>query len=165
MSESSLPQLQSSPVIDSILAAIFHPIVCIDRQGLIRLCNDALPALLCRKREEIVGRHIDECVPGNRLSAVLATKAGETWGRFAFGDRDFLISHLPMYIDGQLVGALAELHEVSDLERISGELNSFRILSEELEGIIDTVMDGIYVADGQGVTLRISESCRRITGL
>jgi PAS domain S-box-containing protein len=134
-------------------------------QGTVRFCNNAWPALLCRKREEVVGRHIDECVPGNRLTAVLKTRTAETWRRFDLSDKTFLVSRLPMYIDGQPAGVLAEMHEISELERIVGELTTFRIVTEELEGIIEAVMDGIYVTDGQGVTLRISENCRRITGL
>ncbi|MDR2124964.1 MAG: sigma 54-interacting transcriptional regulator [Desulfovibrio sp.] len=165
MSASSVPELQSSPVIDSILEAVPAPIVCIDTQGTVRLCNNAMLDLMRLKREEVVGRHIDECAPDNQLTSVLETREAQTWRRFCFGDRPFLISRLPLYIDGQPAGALAGLHEISELERISSELKTFRIMKEELEGIFQAAMDGICVADGQSVILRVNASCLRITGL
>jgi PAS domain S-box-containing protein len=165
MSASTGPALPVSPAIDAILSAIPNPIVCIDRQGIVRLCNDALLTLLSRKREEIMGKPIDECVADSRLTNVLQTKTAEIWRHFVLDGRAFLISRLPLYIDGELAGALAEMHELSELERISGKLESFRMLTEELEGIIEATVDGIYVADGQGFTVRTNESFRRITGL
>jgi PAS domain S-box-containing protein len=70
-----------------------------------------------------------------------------------------------LYIEGQLVGALSSLHEISQLEQISNELSSVRLLTKELEAIIESAFDGIYVTDGQGVTLRLNKSYQRITGL
>jgi PAS domain S-box-containing protein len=165
MSASSAFAPANSPVIDSLLAAVPNPVVCIDREGIVRLCNDALLTLLSRKREEVLGRHVEESVEGSLLTEVLRTGKTETWQRFCFRGRAFLVSRLPLFIDGQLVGAFAALHEISELEQISGELKSYRLLSEELEGIIEASLDGIYVADGQGVTLRMNESFRRISGL
>ncbi|MDR2819262.1 MAG: sigma 54-interacting transcriptional regulator [Desulfovibrio sp.] len=165
MSAVSVPVLQSSPAIESILSAMPNPVIGIDRQGIVRLCNDALLELLSRKRPHVLGKPIEECIEGSQLPNILQTGQKETWRRFSLKNRAFLVSRAPLYIEKQLVGALASLHEISQLEQISGELRSVRLLTEELEGIIESAFDGIYVTDGQGVTLRINESYERITGL
>ncbi|MDR1945619.1 MAG: sigma 54-interacting transcriptional regulator [Desulfovibrio sp.] len=165
MSALPAPVLQTSLAIDSILSAIPNPVIGIDGQGIIRLCNEAMLDLLSSRREDVLGRSIVECIEGSRLPDILQSGQEETWRRFFVGGRAFLVSRAPLYIDGQMAGALASLHEISDLENISSELKSFRLLTEELEGIIEVAFDGIYVTDGQGVTLRINESYQRITGL
>jgi PAS domain S-box-containing protein len=165
MSTSSVPVLSSSPTIDCILSAIPNPIIGIDRQGIVRFCNEALLGLLRQERSHVLGKFIGDCIKGSRLSNILQTRQEETWRRFSVGGRAFLVSRAPLYLEGQLAGALASLQEVSQLDQISSELNSVRLLTEELEGIIESAFDGIYVTDGRGVTLRTNESYLRITGL
>jgi PAS domain S-box-containing protein len=165
MSSSPASLLSSSPAIDGILSAIPNPLIGIDGQGIVRLCNEAMLKLLSRERGQVLGRSIEDCIEGSQLPLILQTEQMETWRRFSVGGRAFLVSRVPLYVDGQLAGALASLHEISELERISSELKSFQSLTEELEGIIEAAFDGIYVTDGEGVTLRINESYQRITGL
>jgi PAS domain S-box-containing protein len=165
MPASSAPVLESSPAINNILSAIPNPIIGIDLRGIVRLCNEALLELLSRERSQVLGKFIGDCIPGSRLSTILQTGQEETWRRFSVDGRAFLVSRAPLYMEKRMVGALASLQEVSQLDQISSELNSVRLLMEELEGIIESAFDGIYVTDGQGVTLRINESYQRITGL
>lgn len=47
----------------------------------------------------------------------------------------------------------------------SRELAKFRSLSKELESIIESSFDGIYITDGKGRTLRVNRAYERITGI
>lgn len=51
------------------------------------------------------------------------------------------------------------------LEQMSADLETVRQLNKELDGIIESSYDGIYVTDGQGVTLRVNAAYKRIAGL
>ncbi|VBB09697.1 pas fold-4 [Lucifera butyrica] len=51
------------------------------------------------------------------------------------------------------------------LEQMAGELETVCQLNKELDGIIESSYDGICVADGQGVTLRVNAAYKRLVGL
>ena len=71
----------------------------------------------------------------------------------------------PVIVNGKTIGAAAVVQDISELEQISQELQSTRELKEELDAIINSSFDGIYVTDGEGKTIRINEAYSRITGI
>ncbi|SBV99247.1 PAS domain S-box [uncultured delta proteobacterium] len=165
MTAATDPLLMASPIIESILAAISSPILGVDRLGAVRLCNEAMAELLRSPKNAVIGKPLAEVIEGTQLMQVVETGHGEKWQKFSYRGRSFLVNRSPLLVRGEVVGALASLHEISELEQISSELMSVRLLTEELEGIIDSAFDGIYVTDSKGVTLRINKSYERITGL
>lgn len=48
---------------------------------------------------------------------------------------------------------------------LTADLKSVRELSKELEAIISSSYDGIFVTDGKGVVLRVNDAYERITGI
>ncbi|MDR3176680.1 MAG: sigma 54-interacting transcriptional regulator [Desulfovibrio sp.] len=156
---------ENSSLIAPLLSAISEPVVGIDPGGVIRLCNEAMLDVLGKEQEEILGRPVGEVIEGSRLMQVIRGGQPERWRKFAVNGHSFLVNRAPLVVDGRTVGALATLHEISDLEQISAELKSVRELKEELEGIIESAFDGIYVTDAEGVTLRVNNGYLRITGL
>ncbi|MFZ5753640.1 MAG: sigma 54-interacting transcriptional regulator, partial [Bacillota bacterium] len=81
------------------------------------------------------------------------------------GDRTFITNRTPIYKDGEIIGAIGVFQDISDLDSISRELRSVREISEELDAIIESSYDGIYVTDGVGVTIRVNKAYERITGV
>ncbi|MDL2307211.1 sigma 54-interacting transcriptional regulator [Desulfovibrio sp. OttesenSCG-928-C06] len=151
--------------VQAVLAAVPNPVIGVDTRGVIRLCNEAMLELLKKEPPGVFGQHIQDVMPESRLGRVANTGKKEKWRKFALNGRSFLVNRSPLRIDGRLTGALASLHDVSDLEHISSELKSVRTLTEELENIIETTQDGIFVTNADGITLRVNESYCRITGL
>ncbi len=165
MPDQPVPFLTSSPVIETILSAIPYPIIAIDRDGNVRLCNEAMCDLLGTDEPSAEGKPITAMVENSQLTRVAESGKPEKWRKLALGGRSFLVNSSPLFVRNELVGALASLHEISDLELVSSELKSVRMLTEELEGIFESAFDGIYVTDNEGVTLRVNSSYERITGL
>ena len=165
MSEEIILPLMESPIIESILAAISNPVIGIDRAGSVRLCNEAMAELLRSPKDAVIGKPLGEVIRGTRLLQVVESGQGDKWQKFSYCGRSFLVNRSPLLVRGAVVGALAGLHEVSELEQVSSELLSVRLLTEELEGIIESAFDGIYVTDGKGMTVRVNKSYERITGL
>lgn len=159
------PLLAGASIIESVLAAIPNPVIGVDRAGIVRLCNEAMVELLLAAKDEVIGRPIGDVIEGNLLMQVVKSGQGEKWRKFSFRGRSFLVNRSPLVSHGEIVGGLASLHEISELEQISSELTSVRMLTEELEGIIEAAFDGIYVTDSRGVTMRVNKSYERITGL
>ena len=62
------------------------------------------------------------------------------------------------------MGAVAVLQDISELESISRELENVKELNAELDAIIESSHDGIYLTDGEGITLRLNEAFEKLTG-
>ncbi|MBU0971223.1 MAG: sigma 54-interacting transcriptional regulator, partial [Proteobacteria bacterium] len=65
----------------------------------------------------------------------------------------------------EILGAVAVLQDISELELISTELEYTRKLTSELTAIIESSFDGIYVTDGNAKTIRVNRAYERITGI
>ncbi len=153
------------PIIESVLAAISNPVIGVDRRGVVRFCNEAMAELLLSAKEDVVGALVDDVIEGNLLMQVVRSGQGEKWRKFSLRGRSFLVNRSPLLVRGEVVGALASMHEISELEQISSDLMSVKMLTEELEGIIESAFDGIFVTDDKGMTLRVNKSYERIAGL
>jgi PAS domain S-box-containing protein len=81
------------------------------------------------------------------------------------GDITALTNRTPIIQDGELTGAMAIFQDISDLEQVSEELDKVKELNKELEGIIESVSDGLYITDGIGNTIRINSAYEKITGI
>lgn len=81
------------------------------------------------------------------------------------GGKVYLSNRTPILDNGKVVGAVAVLQEVSELESIGDELEQTKLLNTEMNAIIESCFDGIYVTDGQGLTLRVNTAYERITGI
>ncbi|MEW2869612.1 hypothetical protein, partial [Pseudomonas aeruginosa] len=63
--------------------------------------------------------------------------------------RTFLVNRTPFYENGELAGAVAVLQDFNEIEH-------YRQLSKQMETIIEFSTDGIYVVDGNGITLMVN---------
>ena len=71
----------------------------------------------------------------------------------------------PITINGTIVGVMSIFHELERYERISEYLQKYRNLTRQVETLIDSSYDGIFVTDGQGNGIRSNAAYDRITGV
>lgn len=65
---------------------------------------------------------------------------------------------------GKAIGAIQIYWEAEEIEKIAMNLDSYANLALDLKSVFETSYDVIYVADGEGVTLRVSSACERLWG-
>ena len=147
------------------LDAIYNPIVAIDTEGFIIFCNKALARVSGLKKDEIEGRPIDEIFEDSQLIRIIRTGKAESVQKVKMGEKVYLTNRAPIMAGGQILGAAAVLQDISELEAISNELEHTKRISMELDAIIESSFDGIYVTDGQGRTIRVNKSYESTTGI
>ena len=75
-------------------------------------------------------------------------------------------SHLAEVVhNGQNVGSLLFLRDMSRFEKTFAELAHVKSINERLDSVINASFDGLYITDGHGVTLRLNKAFERITGV
>ncbi|MGE5373315.1 MAG: sigma 54-interacting transcriptional regulator [Solirubrobacterales bacterium] len=156
---------RASEDLQAIGNAMHNPLVSIDAQGNIRSFNKALEKILGRTARNIQGRNIKEIFKNTGLLEILETGEARSTQKIVVGDRVFISNRSPIIKNGQIVGAVAVMQDVSELETISQELESTKRLASELDAIIESSFDGLYVTDGEGTTLRVNQGFCRITGV
>jgi len=147
-------------------------LIVVDGEGLIQEFNEAAATLFGRTRASALGRPIQEVIPGTGLLRVLTTGQPESNVRFETADRALIVDRTPIVDDGQVVGVAALFQDASELEEVSRQLGVAKALNEdlqalnrELEAIFDSSFDEIFVADGEGICLRVNAASERLYGL
>ncbi|MGR6835733.1 sigma 54-interacting transcriptional regulator [Syntrophomonas erecta] len=149
----------------TVIDSVHNGIVTIDEKGDIRVFNTAAEKILGVGREEAIGRPLTNILPDSTLDSIIETGKTEFSQKLTINNRTLISNRTPIIVGGNIIGAVAVLQDISELEHISQELRLTWELKEELAAIIGSSFDGIYVTDGQGKTLRFNEAYSRITGI
>jgi PAS domain S-box-containing protein len=77
-----------------------------------------------------------------------------------------LVSHrLPIRLDGGIVGAMSVFKLLETYEELANDIFKLKEYAHEIEAIIESSYDGIYVTDGEANTIRVNSAYEKITGI
>ncbi|NLN86015.1 MAG: sigma 54-interacting transcriptional regulator [Syntrophomonadaceae bacterium] len=151
--------------LDVIINSAHNVIVSIDQNGLIRVWNRAAERNFGEKATDVIGQRIQDILPESDMTNVIHTGIAEPLKKVELKNQQFLSNRSPIIKEGEIVGVVAVLMDISELESVSRELQRFKELNRELDAIIDSSFDGLYITDGAGLTLRLNKAYERITGI
>jgi len=156
--------------ISSKLDAIINSTACniiisIDEQGIIKVFNRTAEKLLDMRAEEVIGKSIRDVLPESGLMDVVRTGSQQPLRKIRIKNRCFLSNRSPIIQDGKIMGAVAVLQDISEIDKISKELKYVKELNRELDAIIESSYDGLCITDGEGIILRVNKAFEMITGI
>ncbi len=150
---------------DTIINSVHNMIVSVDENGIIKIWNSSAARLLGRKAEDVIGKKILEVLPTSDLMDIIATGRVEPLKKVYLNERYFISNRSPITKDGKIIGAVAVLQDISEMEKISKELSYVKELNEELDAIVESSYDGLFICDGKGITLRYNKAFELMTGI
>jgi len=156
---------EMSGQLEIVINSAYNPIVAIDCKGIITIWNQAAENLTQLKQKDIIGRFINDIIPESELIDIIESGRSEYGIRLCIGGKSFITNRAPIIKNGEITGAVAVLYDVSELENVSRELEYVKALNTEMDAIINSSFDGLYITDGEGMTLRINKAIWRMTGL
>lgn len=162
---SDLSKLPLDRLLYDILNSIYNPVLAVDAEGRTIFCNPAMASVAGSSVEELLGQRVQDFVTNTRLPRIILTGQSEPVRKINIGQQTYLSNRSPLKDGDKVVGALAVLQEISELASIADQLERTKELSSELNAIIESSFDGIYVTDGEGRTIRVNKAYERITGL
>lgn len=140
-----------------IFNAIYQGIVIIDQSGVITTFNKAAEVLLGIDRHKAVGHLIDDVIPYNRLTEVLATGQPQISQKLDIEGKTLVVNRTPIMRDGIVSGAVAVFDDISVWEAMARELVTVKELKDDLEAIFNSSYDEIFVIDGKGVVTKVNK--------
>jgi sensor histidine kinase regulating citrate/malate metabolism len=116
---------------DSVLHAVREGLLLIDDAGRVQLVNDEAARLL-GTAADAVGRGVTDIgLPDSLGESLLAGTAGPDEIRLV-GDRVLVVNQADAHWQGETVGSVVTLRDHTELQAVSGELDSVRGLAESL---------------------------------
>ncbi|WP_027415556.1 sigma 54-interacting transcriptional regulator [Aneurinibacillus terranovensis] len=88
----------------------------------------------------------------------------EAFFNFAYTGHDFFVYKVPSYSEDRLTGFLLIFQRMNILDQLVQETDLYKNLALDLNTILETTFDVIYVSDGNGITLRVSSACESLWG-
>lgn len=108
-----------SKELQAILDSTHNLIISVDREGRINLLNRAAEEFLHLKSSEVRGLEIIKVIPNSGLMEILETRRSRPVQKITLNNSLFISNRTPIIEDGQMVGAVAVLQDISELESIS----------------------------------------------
>jgi PAS domain S-box-containing protein len=139
-------------------------VIAIDREGTIFVFNDAAARLLGVEKGKALGKNLLSIVPNSGLVNVLRTEEAETGRPQPVGARTVIANRAPMFRDGELIGAVSVFQDVTEMEKMSRELDSTRALVRTLEEVLAGAGEWMMVVDANGIVTMISEEYAEFNG-
>jgi len=142
----------------TLLNSAHNAIIAIDCDARITFMNRAAEELVGVIFSEIKNTLLTSIIVDAELPRVVKTGKAETAIQGRVNGRLILANRTPIIYHGKIIGAVSVFQDISDLQAVVNELELVKQINKELNTIIDSVYDGLIIADGKGVILRISPS-------
>jgi PAS domain S-box-containing protein/TyrR family helix-turn-helix protein len=152
-------------ITDAIINSSKNLIISIDTDEKITLVNQSAADAFGRDVEDLAGIKIKEILPFVELGSVMKSGDVPPVVKVTVNERAYINRSYPIWFEGKIIGAVAIFQDIQDLEKIVMELESVKELNRDLQAIIESSADGIFVCDGDANVLRVNQAYQDITGL
>ncbi|TGE33735.1 sigma-54-dependent Fis family transcriptional regulator [Desulfosporosinus sp. Sb-LF] len=151
--------------LDTIINSTHNAIISVDEKGIIKVWNLSAVKLLGIEAEVVAGKNILDVLPTSDIMDVIKTGKVETLKKVKLKNHYFISNRSPIKKDGKIIGAVAVLQDISELDKMSKELSYVKELNEELDAIVESSFDGLFITDGKGKILRYNKAFEQLTGI
>lgn len=142
---------------------IHHPIVLTDKSGRVLLCNSQFSNLLGIKKSNVLDSRLSAFISDFEQLQPEGHEAEEQ--RIQIGQTSYLVSWVDLKHESDHIGMLGYFYDLSQEVAITKQLDQTKLLSLQLDAIIESSFDGIFVTDGECMVLRVNQAYERITGI
>ncbi|MCX7634441.1 MAG: sigma 54-interacting transcriptional regulator [Syntrophales bacterium] len=127
-----------------ILDAIYDGILIADASTIVRYVNPEYTRITGVKPEQIIGRPLREVRPGAILPEVIRTGMPRAGVFRREGEIEYVVDMAPIFRDGQIVGGVSVLKDITEVRRLSSELKKFVNKTNQLHSFVRHVFQARY---------------------
>lgn len=151
----------------AIINASHNGIMILDREGMVVCYNTAASRIFNEAPDTIIGQHFSKVRPEAwpDLRRILETGQPQIGSKISLPNVTIIVNRNPIILDGRVIGAISVFQDISEYEAIISKLQGYQTLHRELEAIIESSQDGLYITDGDANTIRVNSAYERITEL
>jgi PAS domain S-box-containing protein len=139
--------------------------VAVDSQGCITSLNETAARIIGTDIARAVGSRVDELVPNTGLLEVMNSGRDEMNQSMTINGHIVFSNRMAVRRGDQIVGAISVFQDASELEELSKELEGVKAVNQQLDGIFESVADGLVLADEKAVILRVNKAYKSLVGI
>lgn len=159
-SSSTEAPLHSEDFYQALTNAINVGLLAINTSGMTILANR-----IARESFNISpGIHLNDVLPElwGKLSQIIRDRKQMVEISVKGGESSYLVRVSPIKLDSERIGVVCTFIEGTQLEEIAMQMRFFQELTSELDTIINSSSDGLWICDAQANVLRINPASERI---
>ncbi|MGC7873081.1 sigma 54-interacting transcriptional regulator [Desulfosporosinus sp. SYSU MS00001] len=148
--------------IEKILDNTSNAIIAINLGGQIIYANRAVYNILQTPDRDLVGQSITTYFPGTGLLRVFEKGIAELGQQLTMNNKVLLSNRTPIYIHGELVGAVAVFQDITVLQNLIDNMviehEKTKQLQRTLEVVLNTAYDGLIVVNEKGTVTMTNQA-------
>lgn len=135
---------------NAVLASVREGIIVIDRNTRLAVVNNEARRILglAGIEQNLIGEKVDECIPHTRLSDVLLSGEPEFDREQDLNGISILTNRVPLYANGEIVGAIATFRDMSEVSKLAEELTGVNRYVEALRSSAHEFLNKLHVING-----------------
>ncbi len=151
----------------AIVESAHNGIVLVDRSGKILVFNRAALGMVNKRGQEVLGRKIQEVFPEvwADMQQIVATGTAQLTRQVTINGVDIIANRTPIWRAGEVSGILSIFQDISEYEKVLAELESYKQLNEEMDVIINSSYDGLWICDQEGRVVRVNHASEKMSGV
>jgi PAS domain S-box-containing protein len=144
----------------ALVDASANVVIAVDRSGMIFLANAEAQKRFNAQAGASMQGVLPELWP--MVARTLETRQRHTEPSFQFAQSDYLTRVSAILSEDGLVGALCVFEERGELENMARQMRSFQEMTREMDAIINSSSDGLFVCDAQANVIRVNPASEKI---
>lgn len=162
-----MKQLKHLKELSHIFDSTHNGVSIIDKKGTIIVYNRAAGMMLDKNPDEMLGRFIGDVFPNawEDLEKILKNGIAQIGKRIDLGNSTIVANRTPIFEDQQVVGAISVFQDISEYENIAHQLESYKKVNNQLNAIINSSFDGLWICDHEGKVVRINKASEIINDI
>lgn len=135
-------------------------LIAVDRQGIIFLAN----SLAEKKLGASIKKSLNEVIPGlmKVVNKTIVDGKRQAVKSLQVASEEYRVTLSPIKPEDAPIGVVCLLEEINELEHVAKQMRFFQHLTRELEAIIDSSSDGLFVCDAKANVIRVNPASERI---
>jgi phosphotransferase system HPr (HPr) family protein len=147
---------------EKLIENITNGVVVVNEDNRIILFNKAAERITGITSNEIIGKKANEVLEGSKLHEVLKTGKKSVHDKQKLGNTTIITNRAPIIVDNNIIGAVAVFQDISEIERLSGRLESVMEIKERFGNILRYASDGICMVDEKGIITYVNPEFEKI---
>jgi len=150
--------MEPAVTFEHIFSATSNGVIATDIAGKIVLINAQAEKILGRAPRSVSGTHIGELMPltWNHVSICLETGQSQLGRHVRVENISLVVNITPVCKGERILGTVCNFQEMEQFEQSAQQLGSYRQISQQLETVIHSSADGIWVYDGDGNVITVN---------
>ncbi len=142
-------------------------IVVVDPSGRIQVCNRAARNILGKTRRQILGHLMQDILPTawKDMADLIKTGKPQIAKKVRIDSTVIIANRTPVYHEGRIAGILSIFQDIAEYKNIITELEIYKQLNEELNVIINSSYDGLWICDHQAKVVRVNHASEKMSGV